>query len=49
MAIIFSIPHRLENRAFALPHFREIDLEQRNVPVEVAEAMRVVRKPKRKT
>jgi ABC-type polysaccharide/polyol phosphate transport system ATPase subunit len=29
--------------------FREIDLEQRNVPVEVAEAMREARKPQRKS
>jgi ABC-type polysaccharide/polyol phosphate transport system ATPase subunit len=29
--------------------FRTIDLEQRNVPIEVAEAMRAVGKPKRKT
>jgi lipopolysaccharide transport system ATP-binding protein len=27
--------------------FNEIDLEQRNVPIEVAEAMRAARKPKR--
>jgi ABC-type polysaccharide/polyol phosphate transport system ATPase subunit len=29
--------------------FREIDLDQRNVPVEVAEAMRSARKPRKKT
>jgi hypothetical protein len=29
--------------------FREIDLEQRNVPMEVAEAMREARKPRGKS